>query len=101
MVNSGVVTDGDAFIAEVAVQLENFFKTAHEEALEVQFGRDAHVQFHVQRIMVGDERTRRRAARHGWSMGVSTSTKPRSSRKARKVRMICCACGKCRGPSDW
>ena len=65
----GVVTDGDAFIAEVAVQLENFFKAAHEEALEVQFGRDAHVQFHVQRIMVGDERTRRRAARHGVEHG--------------------------------
>ena len=63
------MTDGDAFIAEVAVQLEDLLKAAHEEALEVQFGRDAHVQFHVQRVVVGDERTRRRAARHGMKHG--------------------------------
>lgn len=43
---------------EVAIQLENLLKSAHEAALEEQFRRDPQVQIDVERIGVRDERAR-------------------------------------------
>ena len=51
----GVVTDGDAFVAEVAVDFEDALEAAHDEALQIEFRRDAQVHVHVERIVVRDE----------------------------------------------
>src|SRR5690606_21586200 len=53
----GVVPGAHAFVAEVAVDLEHALEAAHDEPLEIQFWRDAQVHFHVERIVVRDERT--------------------------------------------
>jgi hypothetical protein len=50
-----VVPDADAFVAEVAVDLEHPLEAAHHQALEVQLGRDAQEHLLVQRVVVGDE----------------------------------------------
>src|SRR5215210_6674197 len=57
----GVVAGGDAFVAEVAVQLINPLEAADEEALEVEFGRDAQIQVYVERVVMRDEGARGRA----------------------------------------
>ncbi len=51
-----VVPGRDAFVAEVAVDLEDLFEAADHEALEVQLRRDPQEHFHVQRVVVGFER---------------------------------------------
>ena len=48
----GVVAHRDAFVAEVAVDLEHPFKAAHQQALEVELGRDAQEHLLVQRVVV-------------------------------------------------
>ena len=60
----GVVTDGDAFVAEVAVDFEDALEAAHDEALQIEFRRDAQVHVHVERIVVRDERLGVGAARN-------------------------------------
>jgi len=57
-----VVARAQAFVAEVAVDLKNFFEAADHQPLQVQLRGDAQEQFHVQRVVVGLERPRRRAA---------------------------------------
>ena len=52
----------DAFVAEVAVDLEHPLEAADDQPLQVQLGRDAQVQLHVERVVVRDERPRRGAA---------------------------------------
>ena len=37
---------------------------AHDEPLQIELGRDAHVERHVERVVMRDERARQRAARH-------------------------------------
>ena len=52
----GVVAHRDAFVAEVAVDLEHALKPTHQQALEVQLGRDAQEHFLFERVVVCDER---------------------------------------------
>ena len=50
-----VVAGADALVAEDATDLEHPLHAAHDEPLEVQLERDAQVQLHVERVVVGDE----------------------------------------------
>ena len=52
----GIVAAGDAFVAEVAVEFENFREAADEEALEIKLRCDAEVEIHAQRVVVRLER---------------------------------------------
>ena len=52
----GVVAHADAFVAEVAVDLEYPLKTAHHQALQVQLRGNAQIHLLVQRIVVRDKR---------------------------------------------
>ena len=54
----GVVAHADAFVAEAAVDFKHALKAAHNQALQIQFGRNAQEHILVKRIVVGDERTR-------------------------------------------
>ena len=45
----------DAFVTEVAVDLEHPLKATHNQALEVELGRDAQEHLLVQRVVVGGE----------------------------------------------
>jgi hypothetical protein len=59
----GVVLLVEALVAEVAVDLKDLGKPAHEQALEVELGRDSHEQVDVQSVHLRDKRPGRRAAR--------------------------------------
>ena len=48
----GVVLAVDALVAEVAVDLEDLLQAADQQPLQVEFGRDAQVEVHVQRVVV-------------------------------------------------
>jgi hypothetical protein len=61
----GVVAHRDAFVAEVAVDLEHALEAAHQQALEVQLRRDAQEHLLVQRVVVRDEGLGVGAARDG------------------------------------
>jgi len=61
----GVVARGYPLVAEIAVDLEHTLEAAHDQALEVKLGRDAQVELDVERVVMGHERPRRRAARDG------------------------------------
>ena len=52
----GIVTTGDAFVAEVAVEFENFRKTTNKQALEEELGRNAQGEWHGERIVIGLKR---------------------------------------------
>ncbi|MNF73573.1 hypothetical protein D3C84_555780 [compost metagenome] len=52
----GVVPGRHAFVAEVAVDLEDLLEATDHQALEVQLRRDAQEHRHVQRVVVGLER---------------------------------------------
>ena len=56
------MTYGDAFITEVTVNFEHTFEAAHNQTLQRQLRRDTQVHIHIQRVVMGDERTGRRAA---------------------------------------
>ena len=53
-----------AFVAEVFSELINPVVAAHDKSFEVKLIGDTHVQGNIQRVVVGDERTGRRAARN-------------------------------------
>ncbi len=53
----------DPFIAEVTVDLVHPFNAADGEPLEVELGRNAEKELHVERVVVRHERPRQRAAR--------------------------------------
>ena len=57
-----VVARVDAFVAEAAVHFIDSFQTADEQALQVQFRRNAQVNIHVEGVVVGLEGTGSRAA---------------------------------------
>src|SRR5713226_4233534 len=59
----GVVARRDAFVAEVAVDLEYALQPPDHQALQVQLRRDAQVELHVERVVVGLEGPGDRAAR--------------------------------------
>ncbi|MPM79415.1 hypothetical protein SDC9_126448 [bioreactor metagenome] len=52
-----VVGRVDSFVTEYATDFINLFHAADHKAFQVQLQRDAHVQFHVQCIVVRDERS--------------------------------------------
>ena len=52
----GVVPRRHALVAEDPADLEHPLHAADDQPLEVQFERDAQVQLHVERVVVGDER---------------------------------------------
>ena len=58
----GVVLRGDPLVAEVAVDLVDPFEPADRQPLEIQLGRDAQEQLHVERVVVRHERPRQRPA---------------------------------------
>ena len=64
-----VVAGVDAFVAEVAVELEDLLEAAHQQALEVELGRDAHVELEVQGVVVGLEGAGGGTAGHGLHHG--------------------------------
>jgi hypothetical protein len=57
-----VVPDADAFVAEVAVDLEHALEAADHQALQVELGRDAQEHLLVERVVVRDEGLGVRAA---------------------------------------
>ena len=59
----GKVRRVEAFVAEAARELVHALEPARDRALEVRFGRDPQVHVDVERVVVGDERPRQRAAR--------------------------------------
>ena len=58
----GIVVRGEALVAEVAIDLVDALEAAHHQPLQVQLRRDPQVQVDIQRVVVRDERPRRRAA---------------------------------------
>ena len=58
----GIPAIADAFVAEVAVDLEHPLDAADHQALQVQLRRDAQIQLHVERVVMRHERPRQRAA---------------------------------------
>jgi hypothetical protein len=61
-VNSGIVRAVHALVAEVARELVHALEPAHDQPLEVELVRDAQVELHVERVVLGHERPRERAA---------------------------------------
>ena len=61
----GVVPRVEALVAKHATDLEHAIHAADDQALERQLQRDPQRHLDVQRVVVGDERPRRRAARPG------------------------------------
>ncbi len=55
----GVVTGGDALVAEDPTDLVHPLHAADDQPLEVQLERDAQVELHVERVVVGGERAER------------------------------------------
>ncbi len=64
-----VVAHRDAFVAEVAVDLEHALEAADHQALEVELGRDAQVHLLLQRVVVRHERLGVGAAGNGVEHG--------------------------------
>ena len=60
----GVVPRRQALVAEVAIDLVDALEAADDQPLEVQLGRDPQVHVDVERVVVGQERLRDRAARN-------------------------------------
>lgn len=71
------MTYGNTFVTEVTVDFEYTLEATDHQTLEVQFRRDTQVHVEIQRIMVGDKRTRSSTAGITCIIGVSTSIKPR------------------------
>ena len=61
----GVVPGRDAFVTEVAVDLEDFLEATDHQTLEVQLRGDTQEHLHIQRIVMGLERLGRSAAGDG------------------------------------
>ena len=59
-----IVARRDPFVTEVTVDLKHAIETADHQTLQIQLRRDTQVHVDVERIMMGDERTRGRTARN-------------------------------------
>jgi hypothetical protein len=70
---------GEAFVAEVAVDLVDPLQAAHHQPLQVQLRRDAQVEIDIERVVVRDERPRRRAAVERLHHGRFHFDEPRAS----------------------
>ena len=64
-----IVLGVHALVAEDAADLIHALNAADDQALEVQLGRNAHIHINVKRVVVRDERARRRAAGDGAEHG--------------------------------
>jgi hypothetical protein len=62
-VNSGLCCVEIPSFAEVAIDLVHALETADDKALQVQLGRDAQKELHIERVVMGEERPRQRTAR--------------------------------------
>ena len=60
--NSGLCRVTDAFVAVAAADLVDALEAADEQPLQVELGRDAHEELHIERVVVRDERLGRGAA---------------------------------------
>ncbi len=58
----GVVLRRDAFVPKVAIDFVHAFETADQQALQVELGSDAEIEVEIERVVMCDERARRRAA---------------------------------------
>ena len=58
----GVVLRRDPLVPEVAVDLEHPLDAADGQPLQIELGRDAQVEIHVERVVMRHERPRQRAA---------------------------------------
>ena len=56
------MTCGDSFVAEDTTEFKDSFKATDEHSLQVQLCRDAEVELHVQRVVVGNKGPRVGAA---------------------------------------
>ncbi len=65
----GVVPRAQAFVAEIAVDLEHPLEAAHQQALEVKLGRDAQIHLLIERVVVRDERFGRSTSGNGVQHG--------------------------------
>ncbi len=65
----GVVRAVHALVAEVLAEFVHAVEAAHDQLLEVELRGDAQVEVGVERVVVRDERARRRAARYGLQDG--------------------------------
>src|SRR2546423_7870688 len=59
-----IVLSRNAFVAEIAIQLEHFRESADKETLEIKLGRDAQIKIDAERFVASAERLGRRAARN-------------------------------------
>ena len=57
-----IVPRRQPFVAEIAVDFEHPLEAADDEPLQIQLRRDPQIQFHVERVVMRDERPRRGAA---------------------------------------
>ena len=58
----GIVVRREPLVAEVAIDLVDPLDAADHQPLQIQLRRDAQVQIDIERVVVRDERPRRRAA---------------------------------------
>ena len=65
----GIVLDGEPFVPEIAVDLEDPVEAADHQALQIEFRGDPQVQGHVQGLVVGDEGPGRGAPGNGLHHG--------------------------------
>ena len=79
----GVVAGVEALVAEDAADLEDPVHAADDQPLERQLERDPQVHVDVERVVVGDERLRRRAA---GLASAAPASRPRGSRGRVSVR---------------
>jgi hypothetical protein len=73
----GIVFAREAFVAEVAADLEHLVHAADQQALEIQFQRDAQVKIAAQRVVMVLKGCAAAPPGIACIIGVSTSTKPR------------------------
>jgi hypothetical protein len=78
-----IVAARDALVAEVAVEFEDFGEAADQQALEEQLRRDAQVSGMPSALWCVSNGRAAAPPGMSWSIGVSTSRKPRSWRKRR------------------
>ena len=65
MVNSGLWRGRDALVAEIAIDLIDAVEAADDQALQIKLRRDSQIEVHVERVVMGDKRTRDRAPGDG------------------------------------
>jgi hypothetical protein len=58
----GIVLPGNAFVPEIAIQLEDLVESAHQQPLQVKLRRDPQIQLEPERLVLSPKRFRGRAA---------------------------------------